>query len=126
MASSMQNPLTLPIGCDAFGSIEQLLREQAEAARVPRREEQRLLLAVDEIWRRLFEPTAEAVELASEVEVCVDCGEQSFSVHITDELDEEAWALEEPALDFVRACVDELSFEEDVLGGRCVSLRVRW
>ncbi|MBK9384631.1 MAG: hypothetical protein IPN34_07410 [Planctomycetes bacterium] len=123
----MQNPLTLPISCDSFAAIERLLREQAEAASVPRRDEQRLLLAADEIWRRLFEPTAEAVEPAPEVEVCVDCGAQNFSVHITDDFDEDAWALEEgPTLDFVRACVDEMSFDEDVLGGRCVSLRVRW
>lgn len=123
----MNNPVTLPISCDSFAAIEELLREQASAAGVPRVAEQRLLLAVDEIWRRLFEPTATDVEPTPEVEVCVDCGTEQFSVHITDEFDEEAWALEEgPALDFVRACVDELSFEEDVLGGRCVSLRVRW
>lgn len=123
----MQNPVTLPISCGSFDSIEQLLREHAEQASVPKRAEQRLLLAVDEIWRRVFEPTAHERQVVPEVEVCVDCGEQSFSVHITDDFDEEAWALEEgPGLDFVRSCIDEMSFEEDVLGGRCVSLRVRW
>ena len=124
----MQSTLTLPVSIRDFAAVDALIEPSARSVSLDREIVQRIVLAVDEVWRRLCElaDRERLPEEEREAEVCVECDAESMTVFVCDELVRAGIDFESDtyALDFARRCVDRIEVVENILGGRCVSLQV--